>query len=190
MKITNYGAGVFTIGDYLTQAECAHYMELGERMGYEESEVMYDGQSRMAKAIRNNDRVVFDDTQLSSLLFDKARDALPQQIEGWQLAGFNERLRYYRYEPGEFFKWHKDGTQVLSGGRESFLTFMIYLNDGFEGGDTEFRWEKIRPSAGMALVFPHKLFHQGSAITAGTKYVLRTDVMYRDSTEPAITAMP
>jgi len=179
MKTTNYGAGVFTIDDYLTPAECAHYIARGEQMGYEESEVAVNGTSKMWKEHRNNDRVVFDDPTLSALLFEKARLSLPQEIDGWQLSGFNERLRYYRYGPSEYFKWHKDGTHRPSDAEESFLTFMIYLNDGYEGGDTEFRWEKIKPRAGMALVFPHRLFHQSSSIIAGTKYVLRTDVMYR-----------
>jgi hypothetical protein len=178
MKITNYGAGVFTIDDYLTPDECAHYITRGEQMGYEESEVQFHDGSRQWKEHRNNDRVVFDDAALSALLFEKARQSLPQVIDAWHLAGFNDRLRYYRYSPGEYFKWHKDGTHRPSETEESFLTFMIYLNDGYEGGETEFRWEKIKPRAGMALVFPHRLFHQSSALVAGTKYVLRTDVMY------------
>lgn len=179
MTITNYGAGVFTIDDYLTPAECAHYIERGEQMGYEESEVQFHDGSRKWKEHRNNHRVVFDDPALSALLFEKARLSLPQILDGWQLVGFNERLRYYRYGPSEYFKWHKDGTHSRSETEESFLTFMIYLNEDYEGGDTEFKFEKIKPRTGMALVFPHRLFHQGASIIAGTKYVLRTDVMYR-----------
>jgi hypothetical protein len=51
----------------------------------------------------------------------------------------------------------------------------------FEGGATQFRWETVQPQAGMALVFPHRLSHQGTTVTRGTKYVLRTDVMYANS---------
>ena len=178
MKTTNYGAGVFTIEDYLTPAECAHYIARGEQMGYQESEIAFEGGSRMLKEHRNNNRVVFDDPALAALLFGKAQQALPPVIDGWRLSGFNERLRYYRYGPEEYFKWHKDGTYARSKLEESFLTFMIYLNEGFEGGMTEFKWEKIAPRTGMALVFPHRLFHQSASIIAGTKYVLRTDVMY------------
>jgi prolyl 4-hydroxylase len=66
---------------------------------------------------------------------------------------------------------------------------MIYLNDGFEGGDTEFRTEFVKPQAGMALVFPHRVAHQGSAIVRGTKYVLRTDVMYRNENDATATVL-
>jgi hypothetical protein len=39
---------------------------------------------------------------------------------------------------------------------------MLYLNDGFEGGSTQFPWDKIKPVEGMmALVFPHRLLYQG-----------------------------
>jgi len=30
----------------------------------------------------------------------------------------------------------------------------------------------------MMLLFDHKILHAGMAVTSGTKYVLRTDVMY------------
>ena len=69
---------------------------------------------------------------------------------------------------------------------------MIYLNDDFEGGSTDFKRTdevpktgmaykefKVWPKGGMLLLFPHKLMHQGSPVTRGAKYVLRTDVMYK-----------
>ena len=56
---------------------------------------------------------------------------------------------------------------------------MIYLHDNFEGGETTFKGISIRPKQGMALLFLHNLYHEGSEVTKGVKYVLRTDVMYR-----------
>lgn len=179
MKIAQLGAGVFTIADYLSPSERQHYISLGEQLGYSESEIITSESSMISKAHRNNDRVIFDDPALSKLLFEKARPALPQAIDGWRLKSFHERLRYYRYAPGEYFRWHRDGSYVRSETEESFLTFMIYLNDGFSGGNTEFNWDKVAPRQSMALIFPHHLLHQGSTITEGTKYVLRTDVMYQ-----------
>jgi hypothetical protein len=63
------------------------------------------------------------------------------------------------------------------------LTFLIYLNDDFEQGYTEFSWEKVKPKTGMALVFPHMLTHRATSPINGTKYILRTDVMYRENIE-------
>ena len=31
----------------------------------------------------------------------------------------------------------------------------------------------------MALLFQHRLLHEGAEVTAGVKYVVRSDIMYR-----------
>ena len=72
---------------------------------------------------------------------------------------------------------HKDGP-TLENGLRSELTLLVYLNEGFEGGETDFRDFAIRPATGMALLFIHDTWHEGAEVTAGTKYVLRSDVMY------------
>ena len=74
----------------------------------------------------------------------------------------------------------------------SKLTFLIYLNDDFGGGGTSFYapstvdgvldCRAVRPVAGSALVFPHgatsAALHEGSGVTHGTKYVIRSEVLY------------
>jgi prolyl 4-hydroxylase len=179
MRVVEKNSGAFIIENYLSAALCQHYIRMGEEMGYAPSEVNFQDGSRRAEDIRNNDRVIFDDPALAASLFERARALLPEHIGLWQLAGFNERFRFYRYGPNEYFKWHRDGSFAKSPDEASGLTFMIYLNDDFEGGATEFKTEFIKPQEGAALVFPHKLPHQGTAIVTGNKYVLRTDVMYR-----------
>lgn len=179
MRVVEKNAGVFVIENYLSPALCQHYIAMSEEIGFTPSEVNLPTGSCRAEDIRNNDRVVFDDSALAASLFERACALLPPALEGWRLAGFNERLRFYRYGPREYFKWHRDGVVTLSADEASRLTFMIYLNSDFEGGATDFQTESIRPSAGTALVFPHKLLHQGAEIVSGAKYVLRTDVMYR-----------
>jgi prolyl 4-hydroxylase len=67
------------------------------------------------------------------------------------------------------------------GGTKSLLTLMVYLNDDFEGGETEFpeQGETIVPRAGTALLFQHMLLHAGKRVRSGVKMVLRSDVLYR-----------
>jgi len=178
-RIIEKNNGAFLIENYLSAAMCQHYIALGEEMGYVPSEVNFQAGSRVARDIRNNDRVIFDDPALAASLFERARPFLPERNGEWMLAGFNERFRFYRYGPQEYFKWHRDGSFAKSPDEVSGLTFIIYLNGDFEGGETEFKTEFIKPESGTALVFPHKLPHQGAEIISGTKYVLRTDVMYR-----------
>jgi hypothetical protein len=182
LRVNRLTPGVFTIENYLSPAECERFVALGDGIGYTPSEVNFVGGSRRAEEIRNNDRVIFDDPALATALFERARPLLPSEDEGWQLLGFNERMRFYRYGPDQYFKWHRDGSFSPAPEVESRLTFMIYLNEGFEGGDTEFKAECIKPQTGTVLVFPHRLTHQGAPIVSGSKYVLRTDVMYANPT--------
>ena len=101
-------------------------------------------------------------------------------MKGREAVGLNERLRYYRYDVGQKFSWHADGCVRLDNGLQSMLTFMVYLNDDFSGGETQFRQGvKIEPQKGMALIFSHWQKHMGGEVSKGRKYVLRSDVMYR-----------
>lgn len=171
IAITRYGAGIVTIDNFLRPQECADLIARSEQIGCEEAVISTD----------EGDRVLYDNPALAAALFARALPWLPPEIDGWRPCGMNERFRFYRYTVQQFFKWHQDGTFRRSEHEESFLTFIMYLNDVDTGGATAFPWEKIAPKAGSVLVFPHRLRHQGAAIVAGTKYVLRTDVMYRES---------
>ena len=95
--------------------------------------------------------------------------------------GLNERFRCYRYEPGQRFAPHRDGYFERNDRERSLLTFMIYLNDDFSGGETAFLSYgcSAKPRVGTALLFQHLLDHEGCVVRSGVKYVLRSDVMYR-----------
>lgn len=187
METVAIGAGAFLINDFLSPAECQHYIAESERRGFEEAVISTDTGTQVLKEARNNDRIVFDDPALAELMFHRASPLLPSVLDGWVLSGFNERFRFYRYQSEQFFKLHLDGTFRRSPDEESALTFLIYLNENFEGGHTDFIWETVMPKMGTALIFPHRLMHQGASVTAGVKYVLRTDVMYRRNA-PATSA--
>ena len=80
---------------------------------------------------------------------------------------------------------HQDFPFERSAAEASALTLMVYLNDDFVGGGTDFYHEdqtprlSVEPERGMALVFRHELLHAGAPVQRGRKYVLRTDVLYR-----------
>lgn len=123
----------------------------------------------------------------------------------FSLHSINRRWRFFRYGQGCVYRPHIDGswpesriteketyeTDDTSGNTKSFLTFLIYLNDDFSGGATRFYHATkmngmvargVQPKMGCVLVFPQgntaSLLHEGSAVTEGTKYVIRTDVLY------------
>lgn len=187
MQIHRFGGGIFTIEGFLTPAECEEFIVRSERLGFSEATITTEEGERLYPDERNNYRVIFEDEALASLLFDRAAPMLPQRFDEWHVCAFNSHFRFYRYEPTQQFAWHKDGTVRVSPAKESFLTFMMYLNANFEGGSTQFGWEQIVPATGTALIFPHRLRHQGAPVVSGTKYVLRTDVFYeqRDTGDQA-----
>ena len=180
------GARIFVIHDFLSGDECAAHIARSEGMTYETGTVG----GVVAEGVRNNDRVLFDDERLAAELFDRAKPFLPAALGEEVLVGFNERLRFYRYDPGQTFKPHRDGAYWrLESREESRLTFMVYLNDGVVGGQTNFflglrqafagqPFLSVEPKRGMALVFVHEVLHEGAPVIRGRKYVLRTDVMY------------
>jgi hypothetical protein len=179
------GESLFLIRDFLTPEECTRSIEFSEGRGYEDAPITTSGEAVLRKDIRDNMRVMVDDPGLAGRLFERAKPFLPSRIDGWSLHGMNERFRYYRYEAGQTFRPHYDGSYCRNAAEESQLTFMVYLNDEFTGGTTEFYHDdeapkaSVTPKRGMALVFVHQQLHEGAAVTSGRKYVLRTDVMYR-----------
>jgi hypothetical protein len=177
------GEHVFVVHQFAAPEECRAFIDRTEAIGYEEAPITTAGGFVMRKDVRDNERVIIDDVALAQVLFERARPFLPARWFDWELVGLNERFRFYRYDPGQRFAPHTDGYFERPNGERSHLTFMVYLNEGFEGGTTKFAYFRqeidVVPRVGMALVFAHKLLHEGAAVVSGRKYVLRSDVMYR-----------
>ncbi len=179
---------VFTVPDVLTAGDCKMLIGMLEGQGFDEAPITTIAGPVMNKQIRNNTRVIFDHQELANRIYAKLEHALPV-VCGTKPVGANERFRAYRYEPSQRFAPHLDGCFQRDARERSELTLMIYLNDGFGGGATTFLdYElEVTPKTGMALLFQHRILHEGAVVTSGTKYVLRTDVMYRDHSHLAST---
>jgi predicted 2-oxoglutarate/Fe(II)-dependent dioxygenase YbiX len=171
---------VWTVDDALPAGECAAYID---RMRAQRSEVApvttRDGVA-IELATRNNTRVMWDDAQEANALLARVVARVPQRLQGLVLAGANPRLRLYRYGPGERHTAHWDTVVELPDGVRSLLTLVFYLNEGFAGGATDFPelGQQITPRTGRALLFQHRVLHEATEVTAGEKFVLRTDVLY------------
>lgn len=173
-------APLFSIPGFLSRQECADLIGQTEGQGFEPAPVTTALGYVMMPKLRNNTRVMLDDGALAQRLWARLKlHADLQDVGSWQPIGLNERFRFYRYHVGQAFRWHRDGAFVRSASEQSLLTFMVYLNDGFQGGATEFEDTRVLPATGDALLFLHGLRHQGAEVTSGTKYVLRSDVMFR-----------
>lgn len=172
------GEAAFVIHDLLSARECKDLIARSEALGYEVAAI---GGIQFPQ-LRNNGRALLEDEALAAELWARSAPYLPQ-VDGTNACGLHPRFRFYRYEVAEQFGVHMDGS-VRRGEEESQLTFMVYLSDVEEGGETNFYRQSalefaVQPAVGKALVFKHERLHEGAAVRRGCKYVLRTDVMYR-----------
>jgi len=85
---------------------------------------------------------------------------------------------------------------------KSLITVLVYLNNGggedFDGGETLYldydnysttppslasagsHVERVIPKVGRIVLFEHDLFHAGAPLNRGTKYVMRTDILFEE----------
>jgi hypothetical protein len=116
----------------------------------------------------------------------------------WDFHRVNKRMRFLKYGSGQFFRPHCDGPygEETPEGKilRTHFTIHLYLNSSkaeageeadLVGGATTFlspdetRRVDINPKVGRVLIFQHQgLYHSGDDVKAGTKYTVRTDIMY------------
>jgi len=181
----------FLLRNVLTRAECEALINISEEYEYKPAMVnISEGVAVLAPGYRDGHRVMIDDSEFVSILLQRITAHLPQTFgaAGWELLEINERLRFLKYGPNDSFKPHTDGTYVRKFNEcETLITLQIYLNQGFEGGETTFlehtsrggKRVPVTPETGMILVFQHDILHEGSVVKSGNKYTIRTDVLYQ-----------
>ena len=98
-------------------------------------------------------------------------------IVGTNTKSFREQIQILKYEKGGIYDYHHDTADYPSR-KYYFRTFsvVLYLNNDFEGGSTNFTHNEYKPNPGQALIFPSNWIfkHKGSKVTSGTKYVAVT----------------
>ncbi|CAB9508206.1 Probable prolyl 4-hydroxylase [Seminavis robusta] len=208
----------FVLRGFLSHEECQHYIRLAEARGLEPCE--YDPK------VRQTERLELQSESIGLLLWRRAREFLEDDIvlkknaipddggwregiprntpEGtWIPTRVNQPIRICRYQPGGFFLPHHDGTcHHHPTDERSLQTIMVYLNDDFRGGPTQFysskqrhycpgdpanRIHSFQPQTGDALIFFSAITHDGGAVTEGQKYILRSEIMYQRKQDDLIS---
>jgi len=168
---------LWTVDDVYSAAECQEFVNLIERS----SPVLATNNP----LYRDQDRVVRDDPRVADELLRRLRPALAKRIGELTLFGLNDRLRFYRYRSGQRFEPHMDHWYRPNDRQITLHTVLVYFNDDFEGGETRFQEQLdhvLVPKRGMVAVFQHKLRHEGCVVRRGTKYAMRSDVIYEAPT--------
>lgn len=200
MKKIIHTPQIWTIENFLTASECQELIIFSENKSYEEATVSLKSGAKMMKNVRNNERLIYEDEKLAHHYWERLKSFCPTYInevvkdetQKQKAVELNPRFRFYKYGSHQRFKKHIDGrVEVEKEGRkyESRITFLIYLNNDFEGGETAFSYKNenneieetiIQPKAGTALCFVHEIKHEGKSVPKGTKYVLRSDIFYQN----------
>lgn len=175
--------GAFQLRDLLLPAEVKRILKQADTLGFTE-----DAAVSLPRAVRHNTNLnLIADTDTLAILWRRCVNLFVDRhghFAGKEPLGINGRFRFYRYDEGDFFKMHIDGSWPGSlvvdnrlvddafGDRWSMYTFLILLSEDFEGGETQFMVsrddpgqparhadqaviESVRTPSGSALCFPH-----------------------------------
>lgn len=141
-----------------------------------------------------------------SLAVYRGQDALLEEVSRrlWQRAGLRDttglHFQMLKYAAGASYHAHTDcadADDLLASDRTRMATALVYLNDDFEAGETEFTRAvggslKVRPPAGSALLFyshgpsfggrrcSARAEHRANPVRRGVKHVLQRWYAYRD----------
>lgn len=175
------------LDDMFSKQECKDLLARAEKTGWHKPgtggtymrSIIID--QALAKELHNRIKEHIPDTYKADY-FNK--DGTYIRSRRYRLICINDHFRFSKYYKGGRFPIHYDGKNIDSEGRESVFTLNIFLNDNFEGGETDFfdyHTVKLRysvePKPGRGALFYADQLHQGNKVTKPFKYLIRTDVM-------------
>lgn len=186
-------ARCFILRNFFSLAECDFFIKSCEKLGFTQLS------DKFPSGYRINDRILFLDEYIADGMWNRLEpclsgaDALRIRPIGfgnegkWLPIRLNECIKVMRYNPGGHFSPHFDGPWVPREDESSIYTLLVYLNDDYIGGHTVFLDENnpikelsvVRPETGVALIFNHDCLHKGEPVLQGTKYLLRTEIMFK-----------
>jgi hypothetical protein len=96
---------------------------------------------------------------------------------GYDTTCYREAIQVLEYHPDQEYKFHHDTSNnqnVKEYHRQ--ISVVVYLNDDFTGGGTEFSHQTFKPLAGYGLFFPSNWCfpHSGQKVLSGKKRVAVT----------------
>lgn len=189
------GINVTEYHSVFTKEECDNYINFAETIGFVPA-LIGENQIRNTK-IRNGYRIKTEHPEFSKklLTFLQEQKVLPQNFDGMKfnplcgcglcpLKCLNPLLTFLKYSPGEYFKHHYDSYLYLENNLESRFTILVYLNENFKGGETNFinddnyQYSYIPKTGDVVIMEQENVLHEGAILLEGIKYAIRIDAMY------------
>ena len=93
-------------------------------------------------------------------------------LKDYKFVSFHNKMQETELSGG-YHNWHCENNEIMTSSR--ILTWLFYLNDVDEGGETELLYQSIRvkPKAGRLVIFPAYFTHahRGNPPISNTKYI-------------------
>lgn len=179
--------GILVVNDFFPEKECNMYIDFF-RASQENNEAFGRGNSYNVRDVSIvmppnrpwRDKFIMEfGTPMYNMIVNRFFDKVyPEYISKYNTLSKAElafsHLKIQKTEPGQgFHNWHSENAGWKSSSR--CLFYILYLNDDFDGGETEFLYfsKRIKPKKGTMLVAPSDwLFaHRGNPPLDGTKYI-------------------
>ena len=190
MKHTYNKFQIWEIYDILNEAECNKIINLSKHAGFVEAQVLLDDDT-----VGNNDYVRKGGVSWVGKGRDPVIDKLSRIASSITKLPIEnqEILQVSKYTVGQMFTSHYDPCipenhsdnfcdheNFYAGAR--IMTFLLYLNDDFTGGETDFPAIPftVRPKRGKAILFWNtdeneilhdEALHRGKEVISGEKYI-------------------
>lgn len=168
---------IWTLKNFLSDSECRlwiNYMDSNNPELFQQRGTRY-------LAARECYRSSCNDQQMAARIFGRFQNTQLYNKIPEGCVACNPNIRLYKYEKGMSFSKHFDDSQTLENGCVTRWTVLIYLS-ACNGGATSFESNiSVDPVPGMLLIHKHGddcLEHEADPVESGTKYVLRTDLVY------------
>jgi prolyl 4-hydroxylase len=169
---------------FLTDEECDKIIELSKDKLFV-SRIYGKDEDTLSTGFRNSFQCwLTDNENLIKNISDRIRIATNSY------ENYMEDLQIVKYPENGYFYHHydacRDSEEICErmnlGHGPRFITFIIYLNDGYEGGDTDFPNQniKIKPEKGKGVLFYNtdkngnileKSLHAGLPVSRGNKWI-------------------
>lgn len=185
MKLIRHSSTIYEYENFISSDKCDEIINL-----VESSDVPSSLWNVGRNNVRNNNSINLTDNRINHKNIKTADDEahsiffkchekylndniiLYYMVHNHNLLTVGSRYTYRYYDKSDYYDWHIDSDDV----HENLISYLLYLNDDFDGGNLLFLNEKISiiPKKGSMICFPCglQMIHKSSPIKQGIKKVI------------------